>query len=117
MQDHEMTAWLGDTELTAEQYERLRDEVYEIECRYMGEDDDQEREAAMVAALQWILGEVTVEQAGRRLLDARIAAARELAATRQVARMAVLDGMPEAQSARAAGIDRMTVRKDLGKRR
>lgn len=116
MQDYEMDAWLGDNKLTAEQYERLRDEVYEIECRYMGEDDDQEREAAMVAALQWILGEITVEETGRRLLDARIAAARALAVARQVARMAALDGMPEAQAARAASIDRMTVRKDLGKR-
>jgi len=116
--DPELTAWLGpaDAELTDAQYQRFADEVTAIIARYpLGADDEQERTAAMSAALQWILGGTNVAAAGDDLLRTRISAAVAMAAAQQVARMAVLDGAAEATTARAIGLDRMTVRKVVGK--
>jgi DNA invertase Pin-like site-specific DNA recombinase len=64
---------------------------------------------------QYLLGETTIADAGESLLRARVRAAEALAAVQQIAVMCVADGMSEAEAARRAGIDRMTVRKALGK--
>lgn len=118
-QRYEIEAWLGDTlpEWTDEQIDTLVRESDAIAARYPDEDDREEREAALTAAAQCLTGDLLLETAGEDLLRARVDVSRALAATRQVARMAVLyGGTPQAVAAREAGIDRMTVRKDLGKR-
>lgn len=118
MQTHELDAWLGDTraDLTDDQYARLRDEATDIARRYPDPDDAGDRDAALSATVQYLLGELTPIAAGAALTRARIAAREASVTAQQVSRLTVLDGTPEAQAARDAGIDRMTVRKVLGKR-
>lgn len=118
-QRYEIEAWLGDTlpEWTDEQIDTLVRESDAIASRYPGEDQAQEREAALTAAAQVLTGDLLLETAGEALSQARLDSSLALASARQVARMAVLyGGTPQAVAAREAGIDRMTVRKDLGKR-
>lgn len=116
MQRHELEAWLGPAldELTDEQIDRLATDADDISTRHPHDDDA--RTAALSAAVQYLLGEVDIDQAGSALLAARRVEADAYAAAQQLAAMAVTDGMPEAEAARRAGIDRMTVRKVLGKR-
>jgi hypothetical protein len=117
-QRYEIEAWLGDTsDWTDEQIDLLVVESDAIAERYPDEDDREEREAALSAAAQCLTGDLLLETAGEDLRRARADASRAMAAARQMARMAVLHGgTPQAVAAREAGIDRMTVRKDLGKR-
>lgn len=118
MQQHEIDAWLGTAraDLTDHQYQTLVAETAVIEARYPDPDDQDERDAALSATVQHMLGETTTLAAGAVLLAARADAARALSAARQVARLAALDGTPKARAAREAGIDRMTLLKDLGER-
>ena len=111
-------AWLGPAAdgLTEEQRERFAAEWDEIVARYPRPDDQDERTAALTACVQYLLGETSVADAGAERARTQRAALDALAAARQVARMAALDGLPEAAVARSASIDRMTLRKDLGKR-
>ena len=103
-------------ELTEEQRERFADEWDEIDARYPDPDDNDERLAALTACVQYLLGETDVYQAGFEREAAQREAARAYAASRQVARMAALDGAPKATAARDASIDRMVLLKDLGVR-
>lgn len=116
MERHELEAWLGPAldDLTSEQIDRLAAEANRLSERY---DDDHLNEwnAAMSAAVQYVLGETTVEDAGHRLTAARRTEAETYAASQQVAVMAVTDGMSEEKAAQAAGISRMIVRRALGK--
>lgn len=57
MQRYELEAWLGPVELTPEQFDQLLREANEIEQRHPGEDDGKERQEALIAACQAILGE------------------------------------------------------------
>lgn len=116
--DHELMAWLGPAagELTAEQIERVADEARQIAERYPDPDEQPERDAALSAVVQYLLGETTPEDANRALIDAR---RREREAYVTALQMAVLltgDGVPDATAARRAGIDRMRLLKALGKR-
>lgn len=118
-QRYEIEAWLGDTlpEWTDEQIETLVRESDAIASRYPSEDQAQEREAALSAAAQYLDGGLLPRDAGDELYRARANAASALAAAREAARMSVLHGgSSEVEAARLAQIDRMTVRKDLGKR-
>jgi hypothetical protein len=114
IQRHEIEAWLGPAFGEA-QVDRVHREAVRIWARYPDQDDAVEREAALSATTQYLLGETTIDDAGESLLRARIDAAGALAAAQQIAVMCVADGMTEAEAARRAGIDRMTVRKALGK--
>jgi hypothetical protein len=118
MQRYELEAWLGPTleELTPEKVEELAIVADELEVRYPGKDDSEDREAALYAAVQYTLGELTTTETGETLLRARIAWRRALVVSRQVALMAIRDGAAEATTARETGLDRMDVRKLLGKR-
>src|SRR5690554_7050375 len=115
---HELEAWLGlaADDLTPDQTDRLHREAQSIDGRYPDPDDQELRDAALSAAVQWLLGDITLERAREQLVSARIAAARASAAAQQVAVMAHADGMPESHAAAAVGIDRMTLRRALGKR-
>lgn len=114
----DMLTWLGPAaeDMTDEQIERFTRVWDHIEQRYPDPDDQDERDAALSAAVQYLLGDTTTTQAGDELLRARQRAAEALAAARQVAVMAVEDGRPEATTAREIGVDRMALRGWLGKR-
>lgn len=119
MQRHELTAWLGDTALTDDQIDRLGREADRIAARWPETPEEPlgdvaDREAALTAACQYLLGETTLEQVAAELFRARLVESRASAAAQQVAAMAVDDGMPQTEAARRAGIDRMTVRAMLG---
>jgi hypothetical protein len=114
----DIEAWLGPAldEMTEEQIDRMQQAADRIDDRYPDPDDEQEREAARIAACQYLLGEVTPEQVAENLAKARRAEMAASVAAQQVAVMVVEDGMPEAKAARLVGLDRMTIRKALGKR-
>lgn len=117
-QQDELEAWLGPAvaDLDDEQIQQIQSEADRIDERYDEPDEMEERDAALSAAVQYILGEIDLEQAGMALLRARVAESKAYAAAVQVGVMAVEAGMPEAEVARKLGVDRMTVRKWLGKR-
>lgn len=117
---HELLAWLGDHALTNEQVNELLDIANQIDTRYPGADEQPERDAALATAYQLMSdqepGYVLSGLAGD-LLDARQGEANALAAIRQAAYQLVPTGrQSEAAFARSVGVDRMAVRKWLGKR-
>jgi hypothetical protein len=117
IQRHEIEAWLGPAfeEMTEEQVDRVQREAERIEARYPGEGYEMEREAALTAVTQYLLGEASPAGVGDELATARLGEMQARARAQQVAVMAVQDGMSEAEAARQVGLDRMTVRKALGK--
>lgn len=118
MDHHGMMAWLGPAsdDLTEEQIDRLVTESGRIGERYPDPDEQPERDAALSAAVQYLLGETTIDDAGRLLTLARLEQERAMAAAKQIAAMASADGVPDAEAARRASIDRMTLLKVLRKR-
>nr|PZN19846.1 MAG: hypothetical protein DIU80_20995 [Chloroflexota bacterium] len=114
----DLMAWLGPAadELTPEQIERLRRVADDIDARYPDPGDQPVRDAALGAAVQYLLGEITPEAAARALIDARARAREAYVAAEQIAIMLVADGAPKAAAARRAGIDRMSLLKALGER-
>lgn len=117
--DAEWTAWLGPAaaEMTDDRRGRFEAEAAAATER-IGDDPDlaAEREAAWSAIVQYLLEEVTLDEVGERWRAARAAYGMALIEVKAVARLAALDGVPEAEVARRAGLDRMQVRKLLGKR-
>ncbi len=115
-----LLAWLGPAaeELTAEQTERIAAEASAINERYPDPDEQPERDAALSAAVQYLLGETTPEDAGRELAGARQRTAEAFAASVQIATMLVADagGKDKSGAARRTGIDRMSLLKALGER-
>ncbi len=114
----DLTAWLGPAldDLTPGQVDRVRAEAARIHDRYPDPDEQPERDAALSATVQYLLGETNLDDAGRALGAARRAQSLAMAAAQQVAAMAAGDGVSEVEAARRAAIDRMTLRKVLGKR-
>ncbi|HTW17061.1 MAG TPA: hypothetical protein VMF51_18165 [Nocardioides sp.] len=112
------TAWLGPAAeaMTDEQRERFEAEA-EAAIARIGDDPDlqPERDTALAALTQYLLGETDIDEAGRKRQRTREAARHASIAAQQVALLAVRDGMAEAEAGRRAGLDRMTVRKLLGK--
>lgn len=120
MQRYELDAWLGDDHgLTEDQIDDLLAAADEIEKRYPDRDDQDEREAALTAAYQLLTEapeDLIAELAAARVA-ARTAEIKALAGLRQVALTRISNGDDtEAGFARRAGLDRMAVRKWLGKR-
>ncbi|NED65880.1 hypothetical protein G3I15_33640 [Streptomyces sp. SID10244] len=115
--DIDWDTWLGPAadQLTDEQRERFEDEAETIMTRYPDLDDQSEIDAALSAVVQYLLGETTIDQAGEARRATRDAERLALVTAQQIARLATQDGMAEAEAARRAGIDRMVVRRLLGK--
>lgn len=120
MQQYELEAWLGDDHgLDEDQLAELLDEANEIEERYPDDDDQAERDAALSAAyrLKTEPVEDVLADYGKQRSDARAAASAASAALQQAARTVVGDGrLSEARFSGIATVDRMSVRKWLGKR-
>lgn len=112
MQDYELDAWLGDTQVTDGQRAALHAAADAIAARYPEEDLADSREQAFSAAAMLILGDDTLEtiadqwRAARRLEQERHAAL--------TGALIAADGS-EVALAERAGVTRMTVRKALGK--
>jgi hypothetical protein len=118
MQRYELDAFLGDDHgLDEEQINELLAKADEIEERCDADPDEMGEE--LVAAYRLMRenpGEVVKELADRRLA-ASIAELNALAGLRQAAIVLIERGdFTESGFSRAAGVDRMTVRKWLGKR-
>lgn len=114
----DLMAWLGPAadELTPEQIERVAAEARRIDERYPDPDEQPERDAALSAAVQYLLGETTPEDARRTLDDARRREREAFVAAEQIAVMLVGDGSKKATAARLVGIDRMSLLTALGER-
>ncbi|MFE9398683.1 hypothetical protein [Streptomyces flavidovirens] len=119
MQLHELEAWLGDNHgLNEDELTELLDEAREIEERYPDQDDQAERDAALSVAYRLKVepAEDVVADFSQQRTAARVAEAAASAGLRQAAGLLVQDGkLSEAGFARTANVDRMTVRKWLGK--
>lgn len=104
MQRYELDAWLGD-DWTAEQRDKIAEDFGDWEDA--NPDASEEEGAAVLAAIaQHHDGALTIPDLARAREEARAA----------VVVSVTLGGMSESEAARAAGVDRMTVRKWLGKR-
>lgn len=120
MDTNELTAWLGPAadDLTDDQMDRLEDASRAIERRYPvpvdGElaDVAQERDAALSAALQVILGEVTVEDAAEAYCRAQLAA-QSAHAGQTGAIIAAAQTTRKADLARRTGLSRVSINKAL----
>ena len=116
--DDSLLAWLGPAadELTPEQIERVAEASRDIYARYPDLDDEPDRQAALSATVQYLLGITGAEEADRALTAARLREREAYVTALQVAVMMVRDGIAKATAAKAAGIDRMRLLKALGER-
>lgn len=111
-----MAAWLGPAagELTEDQldrFERVWDNIDDDDRR----DNPNKVDAILSAAVQYLLGETSIDTAGAERAATRESSFLASAAAQQIALMAIEDGMSETEAARRANIDRMWLRKRLGK--
>lgn len=118
MQEHELTAYLGDfaDEVTADQRAAMHRAEEVIETRYPGDDLQSEVAEAFSAAVQVILGDDTLEHFGETWRQARMAE-RAAMVSLTGAIIAQAQTASEVEVADRAGVDRQTVRKALGKNR
>ena len=114
----DLMAWLGPAaeDLTAEQIEQVAVAARDIAERYPDPDDSHLRDAALSATVQYLLGDITAEDADRALIEARQREQEAYAAALQVAVMLRGDGEQKATAARRAGVARMSLLKALGER-
>lgn len=117
MTDTDGAAWLGPAadELTLAQRERLGSEAQTILDAHPDPDSQDDRDACLSAVVQYLLGETTIDDAGQERARTRDAARAASLVAQTIARLAVQDGMSEVEAASRAHLDRMTVRKALGK--
>ena len=113
MQPYELDAWLGDTELTAEQRTTLESAIDYLNTRYA--DDEDAVGEGMGGALMVILGDDTLEGVAAEWARARAAERDAMARLTGAIIAAAAQGQPETTIAERAGVNRMTVRKALGK--
>ncbi|MFJ5635086.1 hypothetical protein ACIQF5_20915 [Streptomyces goshikiensis] len=118
VQRYEIEAWLGDDHgLTDDQVNELTVTAQEIAERCPGPDDAAEREAALTVAYRLKAGHTgVVEELAATRARARAEELLAYAGLRQAALILIAEGESESRFQRRAGVDRMTVRKWLGKR-
>lgn len=119
MQNHEITAWLGnDHTLTDEQLDEFTAAANQIEQQYPDADDQDEAQAGLIAAYRLIVEDqaTVVRELAAQLASARRAELLAIAGLKQAANQ-LIDArlQTEAGFAREAGVDRMTVRAWRGK--
>lgn len=117
MQRYELDAWLGDDHgLTDDQVDNLLAQADDIDSR-AGDDQDEAREALTAAyRLMRESADTVVTDLAQRRAAARAAELTALAGLQQAAIVLIERGdATESAFARQAGVDRMTVRKWLGK--
>ncbi|MEW2631648.1 hypothetical protein AB0903_08305 [Streptomyces sp. NPDC048389] len=120
MQQYELEAWLGDDhKLTDDQLTELLATADEIADQYPDPDDQPLAEQALVVAYRLMIepAEDVVTDFGEQRAHARALEAASVAGLQQAARTLIpARTMPEATFSQRAGIDRMAVRRWLGKR-
>ncbi|NUS25082.1 MAG: hypothetical protein HOV92_12780 [Streptomyces sp.] len=120
MQRYELEAWLGDDHgLDEEQVDELLRTADEIEEQYPDEDDRDDREAALTAAYRLMVEapEDLIAELSAERTAARVTERKALVALRQIGVTRINSGdATEAGFAQQAGVDRMAVRRWLGKR-
>lgn len=114
MQDHELTAWLGPVEATDEQRDAIMRADNAIQARYPHPDADDDRTAALTAAVTVIVGDDTLRHIGEQWRAAR-RVEREAMAALTGAISASSTTMTEVAMAAESGVNRATIRKALGK--
>lgn len=120
MQLYELEAWLGnDHGLDDDQIAELLRTAGDIEEQYPDEDDRDDRDATLTAAYRLMVEapeDLIAELASERV-NARAAERKALVALRQIGVTRINNGdATEAGFAQQAGVDRMAVRRWLGKR-
>ncbi|MFD8633728.1 hypothetical protein [Streptomyces sp. NPDC059533] len=119
MQMHELESWLGDDHgLDDREIADLMEAAEQIEECYPDPDDQDEAQAALTTAYRLMVEEpeAVIAELNAARTRARVAEIAALASLRQAARQLIPAGdRTEAGFAREAGVDRMVVRKWLGK--
>lgn len=118
-QQHEIEAWLGDDHgLNGEQITDLVRTADDIATRYPDPDNRDEREAALTVAYRLMADDTAVlDELAAARSAAKMAEVLALAGLRQAAIDLIPTGREtEAGFARRAGVDRMAVRRWIGKR-
>ena len=117
MQRYELEAWLGDDHgLTDEQIDELLSQGDQIADRCDGDEDEMREELVTAYRLMHEPSGGVVKELADRRLAASVAEVNALAGLRQAAIVLIERGdFTESGFARAVGVDRMTVRKWLGK--
>ena len=106
MQRHELDAWLGD-DWTDEQRDKIAEDFSAWgDANPDAEDDTGATAAALTAIARLHEGGLTIPDLNQVRREAKAA----------VVVSVMFGGMSESEAARLAGVDRMTVRKWLGKR-
>lgn len=119
--DSRWKPWLGNDvddldDLDEDQRSRFTIEAERVSALFGEAPVSPEQRAAVLSTLlRYIRGEISVDTAGQERRETADAARSALISAQLVARLAVQDGMSEAEAARRTGVDRMTVRKALGK--
>lgn len=111
--------WLGPAaeQLTAEQIEIVREAAADVQQRYPDVDEQPERDAALSATVQLLLGDTSAHDASRTLIAARAEERRAYVHAEQVGVLLHrTQGVPKATAAEAVGISRMSLLKALGER-
>lgn len=114
MQDYELEAWLGDVEVTPDQWELLHRAADDTAARYKNDDGDA-AEQAFTAAAMVILGDSNVDAAVTSYAAAKRAERAAMETLTGAIIGAVLTGDTEKGISDRTGINRGTVRKALGK--
>ena len=104
-------------DLTPEQLDVVAEAARDIEQRYADPDEQPERDAALTATVQFLLGETSAHDAARTLIAARAEERRAYVHAEQVGVLLHrVQGTPKATAAEAVGISRMSLLKALGER-
>lgn len=111
MQDYEIRAFLGDG-WTEDQIQQVADMYRRMEPDTL----EDGREHLLTAIAQHVDGVLDRGELLRADVAAQVRAAQARNAVRNAARVEIAAGMSESEAARLYGVDRMTVRKWLGKR-
>lgn len=96
--------------------DRLGDAERDIAARYPDPDDQDRRDAARAATVQYLAGELDADDVREQLDEAVTRQRAAYAAAIQVAVMMVRGGHDKKGAAHACGINRMTLLKALGER-
>lgn len=115
MQEYELDAYLGDFEATSEQRAALLKASDQIEVRYPDPDLQESAEAAFGAAYQVIVGDDTVESIAAEWRKARLAERTAMERLTGAIIATIGSGDSEKSISDRTGVNRMTVRKALGK--
>lgn len=121
MQNYELDAYLGDIETIPEQRDLIRAAAEQIDQRYhipadgTPEDVADDRETALTAAMQVILGDTQPDEAVDAWKRAQ-AAMVEAHAAMTGALIAAMPDMTERAAEQRFGLTRPTIRKALGKK-